>query len=67
MIMRNKYTSLIIACLGLAMMIICICGLFTAATNNDLMLALIGFNLSAMVAGIGIWDYDYLTKKQTKI
>lgn len=65
--MRNKNTSLIIACLGLAMMIICICGLFTATANNDLMLALIGFNLSAMVAGIGIWDYDYLTKKQTKI
>ena len=62
--MRNKYTSLIIACLGLAMMIICICGLYTSTKNNDLMLALIGFNLSAMVAGLGIYDYDYLTKKQ---
>ena len=62
--MRNKYTSLIIACLGLGMMIICICGLYTSTKNNDLMLALIGFNLSAMVAGLGIYDYDYLTKKQ---
>jgi hypothetical protein len=52
MIMRNKYISLIIACLGLAIMIICICGLFTAPTDNDLMLALIGFNLSAIVAGL---------------
>jgi len=65
--MRNKNVSLIIACLGLVMMIICICGLYTSTKNNDLMLALIGFNLSAIVAGLGIWDYDYLTKKQTKI
>jgi hypothetical protein len=64
MIMRNKYTSLIIACLGLVMMIICICGLYTSTKHNDLMLALIGFNLSGMVAGLGIYDYDYLTKKQ---
>lgn len=64
--MRNKNVSLIIASLGLAMMITCICGLFTATTHNDLMLALIGFNLSGVLAGVAIWDYDYLTKK-TKI
>lgn len=64
--MRNKNVSLIIACLALVMMIICICGLYKAMTYNDLMLALIGFNLSAILAGIAIWDYDYLTKK-TKI
>jgi len=64
--MRNKNVSLIIASLGLAMMVICIYGLYTVTTNNDAMLALIGFNLSAILAGIAIWDYDYLTKK-TKI
>lgn len=60
--MRNKNMSLIIASLGLAMMIICICGLYTAMTYNDIILAAIGFNLSAILAGIAIWDYDYLTK-----
>lgn len=64
--MRNKNVSLIIACLALVMMIICICGLYNAMTYNDIMLAAIGFNLSAILAGIAIWDYDYLTKK-TKI
>jgi hypothetical protein len=46
------------------MMIICSYGLTIGITHNDAMLALIGFNLSAILAGIGIWDYDYLTKKQ---
>jgi len=64
MIMRNKNVSLIIASLGLAMMIVCICGIYTITTNNDLMLAVIGFILSGMVAGVAIIDYDYLTKKQ---
>jgi hypothetical protein len=64
MIMRNKNVSLIIACLALVMMIICTYGLTIGITHNDAMLALIGFNLSAILAGIGIWDYDYLTKKQ---
>lgn len=64
MIMRNKNVSLIIASLGLAMMIVCICGIYTLRTNNDLMLAVIGFSLSGMVAGVAIIDYDYLTKKQ---
>jgi hypothetical protein len=59
--MRNKNISLIIASLGLVMMIICMSYLFT---NTDNIQILIGFNLSAMVAGLGIWDYDYLTKKQ---
>jgi hypothetical protein len=45
------------------MMIVCICGLYTVTKYNDLMLAVIGFNLSAILAGIAIWDYDYLTKK----
>jgi uncharacterized MnhB-related membrane protein len=64
MIMRNKYVSLIIASLGLAMMIICICSLYTITKHNDLMLAVIGFGLSGMIAGVAILDYDYLTKKQ---
>ena len=62
--MRNKNVSLIIASLGLAMMIACICSLYTITKNNDLMLAVIGFSLSGMIAGVAILDYDYLTKKQ---
>lgn len=62
--MRNKNVSLIIASLGLAMMIACICSLYTFTKNNDLMLAVIGFSLSGMIAAVAIIDYDYLTKKQ---
>jgi len=64
MIMRNKNISLFIACMALIMMITCICGLFTAEIQNDSMLALTGFGLSTMLAGLAIWDYDNLTKKQ---
>jgi ABC-type enterochelin transport system permease subunit len=64
MIMRNKNISLIIASLGLAMMLVCICGIYTVRTNNDLMLAVIGFVLSGMIASVAIWDYDYLTKQK---
>ena len=62
--MRNKNISLIIASLGLAMMLVCICGIYTVRTNNDLMLAVIGFVLSGMIASVAIWDYDYLTKQK---
>jgi len=62
--MENKYISLVIASLGLAMMIICICSLYTVTTNNNLMLAVIGFCLSGMVAGVAIINYDYLDKKR---
>ena len=64
MIMENKYISLVIASLGLAMMIICICSLYTFTTNNNLMLAVIGFSLSGMVAGVAIINYDHLDKKR---
>jgi hypothetical protein len=61
--MKNKNVSLIITGLGLVMMIICICSLFTVTYTID---TLIAFNLSAIVAGLGIFDYNYLNKK-TKI
>jgi glucose-6-phosphate-specific signal transduction histidine kinase len=64
MIMENKYISLVIASLGLAVMIACICSLYTFTTNNDLMLAVIGFSLSGMVAGVAIINYDHLDKKR---
>ena len=61
--MKNKNVSLIITGLGLVMMIICICSLFTVTYTIN---SLIAFNLSAIVAGLGIFDYNYLNKK-TKI
>ena len=64
MIMRNKNISLFIGCIALIMMITCICGLFTSEIQNDSMLALTGFGLSTLLAGLAIWDYDNLTKKQ---
>ena len=62
--MRNKNISLFIGCIALIMMITCICGLFTSEIQNDSMLALTGFGLSTLLAGLAIWDYDNLTKKQ---
>lgn len=64
MIMRNKKVSLFLACLGLAMMIACVYALFIGKTENDAISALVGFNLSAIVAGLSILDYDYLTKNK---
>ena len=66
MIMRNKQVSLFLACLGLTMMITCAYALFIGTTKNDAISALVGFNLSAIVAGLSILDYDYLTKNKLK-
>ena len=38
--------------------------MYRGEIQNDSMLALTGFGLSAMLAGLAIWDYDNLTKKQ---
>ena len=61
---RNKNISLFIACLCAVMSGISLYNVFTANTQNELIIALTTFCLCIMMSCVGLWDYDYLSKKE---
>ena len=61
---RNKNISLFIACMCAVMSGISLYNIFISNTENDFIGALTTFNLCVMIAFVGLWDYDYLSKKK---
>lgn len=61
---RNKNISLFIACICIVMSGISLYNVITANTENNLIVALTTFCLCGMMSCLGLWDYDYLSKKK---
>jgi hypothetical protein len=62
--MKAKKTAFILACLGLALMITSIYGIYTAKDNNEVSIGVLAFTLTAILSLLAIIDYDYLSKKE---
>jgi hypothetical protein len=62
--MKARKIAFILACLGLALMITSIYGIYTAESNNEVSMGVVAFTLTSILSLLAIVDYDYLSKKE---
>jgi hypothetical protein len=62
--MKARKIAFILSCLGLALMITSIYGIYTAESNNEVSMGVVAFTLTAILSLLAIVDYDYLSKKE---